>query len=213
MVNETNFKNRVVSDFSQAQIDAGFYIKGGRFQGGIGFHWLPYAKPQITDGAKTIWIYQGLSKGTKRYSLWVGSTSFRQGLTVTQLSPRVVWNLKGNFSLSLRGDFHYYNKKGVVHLPARWLASVEFALSLKGNKYFNPSISLYVGRRVFSYRGGLIENHPQEHRKGLSLRLGGKLQKDIAWGVTLFYKRYRELAFNKKAQVVGVVFGLSFGRF
>jgi len=119
----------------------------------------------------------------------MGSNFFRKGLTVTQLTPRWVWKFKRSLSLVLKGDFHFYNKKETVNLPARLLTSFGIGFSIERKNFFNPSVWVYTGRRIFSYQGRLIENHHQEHRMGLILKLDKKAGKNLKVGACQLYEQ------------------------
>ncbi len=213
LLNEVHFKNRpAVGDFDQSQIDASLGFKLERnFLWRVGFHYLPYAKPRISDNAYgflTSLTYRG---GEKSFSLRLFQNNLREGLSTLQISPSVGWRI-GRFTLFGGMDLHLYNRRKTqsVELPRRELlsANLGFKFPFGGNSFF--STSLWFGRRVFSYRGGLLENHPQEQRHGFKVSYGRKIHRKVSANFSFLFKGYKELRTGRKAKVYGFLFSLGF---
>ena len=126
LANEVNFENKdPVGDFAQAQLDLGGYYRSSSLLIGVGFHYLPYAKPQFSDNAKGIWIK--LAKIGRGYTLSIlyAKTYFRDGFRVNQISPLLKWKFKRRFFTFVGGDVLFYNSEGVFNVPAKSLATLK----------------------------------------------------------------------------------------
>ncbi len=213
LLNEVHFENKPkVGDFDQAQVDASLGFKLERnFLWKVGFHYLPYAKPKISDRAYGFFTSLTYRWKRKSFSLGLFQNNLREGLSTFQVSPSVGLKL-GKLTLFGGFDLHLYNRRKTqsVKLPRRELLSAKlgFKVPVGGNSFL--STALWFGRRVFSYRIGLLENHPQEQRYGLKVSYGRKIHRKVSAGFSFLFKGYKELKTGRKAKVYGFLFSLGF---
>jgi len=213
LLNEVNFKNKpTVGNFDQAQVDTALGFKLNKnFLWKVGFHYLPYAKPQITDKAYGFFT-SFLKKGKSEiFGLDIFQNNLREGLSTLQISPKVGKKIKKVLLIS-KLDIHYYNKRitPTVKLPSRSLLSMSIGLKYPLTPKTELKTSLWFGRRIFSYQNGLVENHPQEQRYGFALFLKRLITRKIASEGGIIFKSYKEIKTGKKAKVYGILLGFSF---
>ena len=171
---------------------------------------MPYAKPKFTKYGKAYYITIG--KNLQKFTTKVRYSEifFKKNLKSYQVSPKLDFKI-GRIKTFIGLDYHYLNKRKLenFNFKVHSRISAKLGIFLPTFDKLKMKIETFFGKRLFSYQGTIIENHPREQL------YGGKVVfiypiKQIKLFSALTYKRFKELKTGRKANIYGIGIGLNF---